>query len=63
VKLLTEYAHEVAGLHRVILEIEPDNAASAGVARRAGYVLSDDKPQLVTDKGRELTLLSWAHLA
>jgi 2,4-dienoyl-CoA reductase-like NADH-dependent reductase (Old Yellow Enzyme family)/RimJ/RimL family protein N-acetyltransferase len=62
-KLLTTYAHEEAGLPRVILEIEPDNAASSGVARSAGYHLTDLPPTIVTDKGREVSLLTWEHLA
>ncbi|TCM51642.1 RimJ/RimL family protein N-acetyltransferase [Kribbella sp. VKM Ac-2568] len=61
--LLTEYAHEVLGLERLILEIEPDNAASSAVARRAGYRLTDLPLITVTDKGRELTLTTWEHLA
>ena len=61
-KLLTDYAHEVAGLPRVYLEIEPDNEASAGVARRAGYRLTDLPPNIVMDKGREVALLTWEHL-
>lgn len=62
-KLLTTYAHETVGLPRVILEIEPGNAASSAVARAAGYRLTDLPPESVVDKGRELTLLTWEHLA
>ena len=62
-KLLTTYAHEEAGLPRVILEIEPGNAASSGVARSSGYQLTDLPPTIVTDKGREVSLLTWEHLA
>ncbi|MEU0089752.1 GNAT family N-acetyltransferase [Kribbella sp. NPDC006257] len=61
-KLLTAYAHEQAGLARVMLEIEPDNAASSGVARSAGYRLTDRPPTVVTDKGREVSLLTWEHV-
>jgi len=61
--LMTAYAHETAGLPRVILEIEPDNAASSAVARAAGYRLTDLPPEQVVDKGRELTLFTWEHLA
>jgi RimJ/RimL family protein N-acetyltransferase len=61
--LLTTYAHETVGLARVILEIEPDNAASSAVARAAGYRLTDLPPTPIVDKGRELTLLTWEHLA
>jgi RimJ/RimL family protein N-acetyltransferase len=62
-KLLTAYAHEEAGLPRVILEIEEANAASVGVARGAGYHLADVPPTVVTDKGREVSLQTWAHVA
>ncbi|MDX6251584.1 MAG: hypothetical protein QOF10_4944 [Kribbellaceae bacterium] len=62
VGLMTEYAHNVAGLPRVILEIEPDNAASNGVARRSGYQLTDLPLNVVTDKGREVKLRTWEHL-
>ncbi|MFC0626500.1 GNAT family N-acetyltransferase [Kribbella deserti] len=60
-RLLTEYAHRDAGISRVVLEIEPDNEASAGVAKAAGYVLTDMPPSLVSDKGRSYTLLTWEH--
>jgi RimJ/RimL family protein N-acetyltransferase len=63
VKLITAYAHEVVGMPRVILEIEPDNEASKSVARRAGYQLTDAEPEVVTEKGRELSLYKWEHLA
>jgi RimJ/RimL family protein N-acetyltransferase len=63
VKLMTDYAHRVAGLPRVILEIEPANDASNGVARRAGYQLTDLPLNVVTDKGREVSLRTWEHLA
>ena len=45
------------------LEIEPDNAASSGVARSAGYSLTDLPATVVTDKGREVSLLTWEHVA
>lgn len=63
VKLITTYAHEVAKMPRVILEIEPDNEPSKSVARRSGYQLTTTEPQLVTEKGRELSLHTWEHLA
>ncbi|WP_112248708.1 GNAT family N-acetyltransferase [Kribbella monticola] len=62
-KLLTAYAHEEAGLPRVLLEIEAENDASSGVARSAGYRLTDLPPNNVTDKGRPVSLLTWEHHA
>jgi RimJ/RimL family protein N-acetyltransferase len=63
VRLTTEYAHEVAGLPRVILEIEADNDASNAVAQRSGYRLTELALNVVTDKGREVKLRTWEHLA
>jgi RimJ/RimL family protein N-acetyltransferase len=62
VKLITAYAHEVAEMPRVLLEIEADNEPSKAVARRAGYQLTDAEPQWVTEKGRKLALHTWEHL-
>lgn len=58
---VTEYAHASLELPEVILEIEPDNAASAAVARAADFQLTDAEPETVTDKGRTYTLLRWEH--
>ncbi|GAA0951592.1 hypothetical protein GCM10009554_53280 [Kribbella koreensis] len=63
VKLITAYAHEVAGMPRVLLEIEAENEASNAVARGAGYELTDAEPTPVTEKGRDLLLYTWEHLA
>jgi RimJ/RimL family protein N-acetyltransferase len=62
VRLMTEYAHGVVGIPRLVLEIEPDNVASSAVARGAGYQLTDQAPSAVADKGRSYTLLTWEHL-
>jgi RimJ/RimL family protein N-acetyltransferase len=61
VQLITEYAHQVASLPQVLLEIEPDNYPSAAVARTAGFHLTDMAPEAVEDKGRSYRLLTWAH--
>lgn len=63
VQVLTEYAHTELRLARVYLEIEPDNHPSNGVARAAGFRLTDDAPKPVSDKGRDYTLLTWVHEA
>ncbi|MDI3389945.1 GNAT family N-acetyltransferase [Streptomyces sp. B-S-A8] len=61
-RLLTAYAHTTLGLHRIRLQIEPDNAASTGVARAAGYRLRTDVPPTTgTQKGRTYTLQVWEH--
>ena len=57
----TEYAHAELDLPDVMLEIEPDNEASAAVARAAGFQLTDAEPETVTDKGRSYDLLKWEH--
>ncbi|GAA3813989.1 hypothetical protein GCM10022226_38490 [Sphaerisporangium flaviroseum] len=61
VQVMTDFAHEVAGLAQVFLEIEPDNEPSTRVARAAGFHLSDAPPNIVEDKGRTLSLLTWTH--
>lgn len=61
VRALTEYAHDELAVAEVILEIEPDNAASAAVARSAGFQLSEAAPETVSDKGRTYELLRWEH--
>ncbi|WBQ06165.1 GNAT family N-acetyltransferase [Kribbella sp. CA-293567] len=63
VNLITAYAHDVAGMPRVMLEIEAENEASNSVARRAGYRLTEVEPRWVTEKGRKLALYTWEHLA
>jgi RimJ/RimL family protein N-acetyltransferase len=45
VRALTRWAHETAGLQRVWLEIDPDNAPSLRLAERAGYRFEERLPQ------------------
>ena len=61
--LITAYAHETLGLVRLIAEIEPGNAASQAVARRAGYRLLDGEPHQVAGRGREVSVFTWEHLS
>ncbi|MEV6285352.1 GNAT family N-acetyltransferase [Kribbella sp. NPDC051770] len=61
--VLTGYAHEVLGLHRVILEIEPGNEASEAVATRTGYTPTDLPPIRLMQKSRDLQLRIWSHPA
>nr|WP_230416872.1 GNAT family N-acetyltransferase [Micromonospora tarapacensis] len=60
-RLITAYAHTVAGLPAVYLEIEADNAGSTAVARSAGFRPTGGEPVFVEDKGRRYALHRWAH--
>jgi RimJ/RimL family protein N-acetyltransferase len=60
-RLMTAYAHGALGLPRVVLQTEPDNHPSIGVARGAGFHPSDAEPQVVEDKGRRYALNTWVH--
>ncbi|SDY38220.1 Protein N-acetyltransferase, RimJ/RimL family [Amycolatopsis xylanica] len=61
-RVLTAYAREL-GFDDLELTIEETNAGSQGVARAAGYHLTDSPPERVVEKGREATLYRWAHRA
>ncbi|MGW8850866.1 GNAT family N-acetyltransferase [Streptomyces xiamenensis] len=60
VRLLAEYALTELPVPRVILRIEPENAASNAVARAAGFALAPDEPLHREIRGRAVTLLTWA---
>lgn len=60
-RLMTDHTHRAVAVPRVLLEIEPDNHPSAAVARSAGFHLTEAMPEVVEDKGRSHTLLTWAH--
>ncbi|MDG4792899.1 GNAT family N-acetyltransferase [Micromonospora sp. WMMD1082] len=60
-RLITRYAHSVAGLPTVYLDIEADNAGSAAVARSVGYRPAGGEPAFVEDKGRRYALHRWTH--
>ncbi|MFF7248777.1 GNAT family N-acetyltransferase [Embleya sp. NPDC008237] len=61
VRLMTDYAYQVVGVHAVGLRIPPNNAASIGVARTTGFVRTD-APTIVRDhRGSPLTLEMWLH--
>ncbi len=57
---VADYALRVLATPVLWLEIEPDNRASAAVARRAGFQLSGRPEETVEDKGRTYTLQPWA---
>ncbi|MDQ1040774.1 RimJ/RimL family protein N-acetyltransferase [Streptomyces sp. V3I8] len=60
VRLLAAYAVRHADARRVVLRIEEANTASAGVARAAGFALTDDEPVHRTSRNREATLRTWS---
>jgi RimJ/RimL family protein N-acetyltransferase len=62
-RLVTDYAHQVLGLPRVLLEIEADNAPSVSVARTLNFRPTNDEPEQVEGKGRSFVLHLWAHYA
>jgi len=55
----TDYALLVLATPSLWLEIEPDNGASAVVARGAGFKLKDAPEETVQDKGRTYSLQLW----
>jgi RimJ/RimL family protein N-acetyltransferase len=59
--LLRDHAHQALGLPVLRLKIEPDNVASAEVARRAGFRLKEEGAEVVENKGRRCILDVWEH--
>jgi ribosomal-protein-alanine N-acetyltransferase len=47
VNTLTHFGFQVLGLHRIEINIRPENAASIRVAEKAGYVFESDRPQFL----------------
>lgn len=47
VKLLTDYGFGALGLHRIEINIRPENAASIRVAEKAGYHFEGDRPEFL----------------
>lgn len=44
VKLMTAFGFDGLGLHRIEINIRPENASSIRVAEKAGYVFEGDRP-------------------
>lgn len=44
VKLMTAFGFDGLGLHRIEINIRPENAASIRVAEKAGYIFEGDRP-------------------
>lgn len=47
VKLMTAFGFELLGLHRIEINIRPENAASIRVAEKAGYIFEGDRPEFL----------------
>jgi ribosomal-protein-alanine N-acetyltransferase len=47
VNTLTSFAFEGLGLHRIEINIRPENAASIRVAEKAGYIFESDRPDFL----------------
>jgi len=45
VNLLTEYGFSTLALHRIEINLRPENAASRRVAEKAGYLLEGERPR------------------
>ncbi|WP_217518577.1 GNAT family N-acetyltransferase [Streptomyces lunaelactis] len=60
-RLLTDYAHQVLQLPRVLLEIEADNAPSISVAQALDFRPTNDESEQVEGKARTFVLHVWAH--
>jgi RimJ/RimL family protein N-acetyltransferase len=58
VQLLTAYAYEELDMERVMLRIDPDNAASIGVARASGF---EPSGQDALTRDAERPLWTWTH--
>jgi RimJ/RimL family protein N-acetyltransferase len=57
--LLMGYAHGTLGIARLLLRIDPGNAASCAVARRCGFTLTDDPPLPQQVPGGRANLRTW----
>ena len=61
--LLRDHAHEVLGLSVLRLRIDPENAASAATAVRAGFRPRAIADERIVHKGRRITIRTWEHVA
>ena len=51
VRRLTAYGFEELGLHRIEINLRPENAASKRVAEKAGYVFEGLRPRYLDIDG------------
>ncbi|WP_026411864.1 GNAT family N-acetyltransferase [Actinomadura oligospora] len=62
VRLMTGHAYDTHPSTRVVLRIAPENAASEGVAKSAGFHLTGEEPVTRERPGRTpVVLRTWAH--
>lgn len=47
VELMTAFGFDGLGLHRIEINIRPENAASIRVAEKAGYIFEGDRPKFL----------------
>jgi ribosomal-protein-alanine N-acetyltransferase len=52
VQMLTQYAFEVLKLHRVEINLRPENASSRRVAEKAGFIFEGDRPRYLHIDGQ-----------
>jgi len=52
VQMLTQYAFDVLKLHRVEINLRPENASSRRVAEKAGFVFEGDRPRYLHIDGQ-----------
>ncbi|MBU3734099.1 MAG: GNAT family N-acetyltransferase [Candidatus Planktophila sp.] len=52
VELLTQYAFEELKLHRIEINLRPENASSRRVAEKAGYVFEGERPRYLHIDGQ-----------
>ena len=52
VEMLTQYAFNVLKLHRVEINLRPENAASRRVAEKAGYIFEGERPRYLHIDGQ-----------
>jgi len=52
VKTMTEYAFTVLELHRIEINVRPENIASRRVAEKAGYVFEGERPRFLHIDGQ-----------
>ena len=47
VEMLTKYGFDELGLHRIEINLRPENGASRRVAEKAGFIFEGDRPRFL----------------